>query len=69
MNPSPRALETAKASSGPDMTRMGADMMNGAVIHGKRVRNRSIELALNGARKEVIFVGRLAVVHIEEQNR
>ena len=51
------------------MTRMGADMMNGAVIHGKRVRNRFIELALNGARKEVIFFRRLVAFYIKEQNR
>jgi hypothetical protein len=56
MNPRPCALETAKASSGPDMIRMGAEMTNGAVIHGKRARKRFRELALNGARVGVIFV-------------
>lgn len=41
---------------------MGAEMMKGAVIHGKRARKRFMELALNGAREEVIFVRQLAVM-------
>ena len=42
---------------------MGAETMSGAFIHGKRARKRFMELALNGARAEVMFVWQLAVIN------
>ncbi len=42
MKPSPPALETARARSGPAITRIGAPMMKGRVIHGNASLKRRV---------------------------